>query len=429
VHSIIIYSDVASPKLNYILKTLLSERFNVEVKLVTDNNQFINHPSPIKLNYSAQHFNNILSIHQSNYFQEFNITKTPKFEAELIFDQSKSNFDIFAASFFLLSRAEEYDNKHLDSHGRFPIEQNSLYKQNIHRKPIVDIWVNSLINALQDKYEISISSKKQYHFLSTIDIDHIYAYQQKPLAIQIGGLIRDLIKLKVGRIGDRFKNKDPYDCIEDLLGWHSDRNLKLKTFVLCAARSDFDKSLNPTHPHYISKIKALSKNSVVGIHPSYYSNEKPQKFKQEKEQLESVIKQKIDSSRQHFLKLNFPSTYQNLIKAGIKADCTMGFAEDVGFRAGTAHPFNWYDIQSDRETDLKVVPFVAMDVTMKQYLKLGAKDAERLLDSMVKEIKSVAGQCCIIWHNSSFYAAEGWQGWKEAYLNILDLCSDKELLS
>ena len=91
----------------------------------------------------------------------------------------------------------------------------------------------------------------------------------------------------------------------------------------------------------------------------------------------------------------------------------MGYADEIGFRASTALPFFWYDLENETITDLKIYSFQAMDVTLKEYLNLSPDDAFWALNKLKKAIQNVDGQLITLWHNSSF--GEDWKGWKEMY--------------
>ena len=119
-------------------------------------------------------------------------------------------------------------------------------------------------------------------------------------------------------------------------------------------------------------IQRISKEYEIGIHPSFagFVHGCHGKVIKEKERLEKIVEKKITKSRQHYLNLKFPKTYQNLIKAGITEDYTMGFADQIGFRAGTCTPYYFYDLENETKTDLLIVPFQVMDGTLLHYLKL-----------------------------------------------------------
>jgi hypothetical protein len=138
--------------------------------------------------------------------------------------------------------------------------------------------------------------------------------------------------------------------------------------------------------------------------------------------LETITQKNVTNSRQHFLRLNFPTTYRALIQAGITDDFTMGYADAVGFRAGVAVPFQWFDLLENKITTLTIHPFMAMDATLKQYLNLNPAKAAQIVIDLAKATQKYGGQMITLWHNSSF--TEEWKGWKEAYISILEGCKN-----
>src|SRR5690606_21745347 len=108
-------------------------------------------------------------------------------------------------------------------------------------------------------------------------------------------------------------------------------------------------------------IKTIAKVAHLGLHPSYNSSKNPYQVQREKKRLDTILQRKTVESRQHFLKINFPQTYQVLHQMGFKHDYTMGFAEVCGFRCGTAQPIYFFDLERNKVTDLVLHPFVYMD--------------------------------------------------------------------
>jgi len=98
----------------------------------------------------------------------------------------------------------------------------------------------------------------------------------------------------------------------------------------------------------------------------------------------------------------------------------MGYAMDIGFRAGTSLPFYWYDLSKEAMTKLKIHPFQVMEVTLKEYLKLNPEAAKEKITSLLNTVKSVNGTFCSLWHNSSFSELEGWNEWEAVYVDLLE---------
>ena len=137
------------------------------------------------------------------------------------------------------------------------------------------------------------------------------------------------------------------------------------------------------------------------------------------QRLENIINQKIFINRQHFLYLNMPYNYQNLIKYGIKHDYSMGFPTHPGFRAGTSFPFYFFDIEKNIQTNLLIHPFSIMDVSLNYYLKLNPMDALKLIKKIIRNIKHVNGTFISIWHNESLNYKNQWAGWDCVYEDMI----------
>lgn len=170
-----------------------------------------------------------------------------------------------------------------------------------------------------------------------------------------------------------------------------------------------------------SLIQQLRENA--GIHPSYFANDSYLQLQHEKLLLESVIKKKVMQSRQHYLRLVFPTTYYNLIQAGIIDDYTLGFAELPGFRAGTCTPFNFYNLKTETETALTLHPNTFMEGTFIEDLQLSPKAALPLMKQLIDEVKKVNGDFICIWHNHSLSNQNEWAGLREVHDAIAEYAS------
>ena len=69
----------------------------------------------------------------------------------------------------------------------------------------------------------------------------------------------------------------------------------------------------------------------------------------------------------------------------------MGFADEPGYRAGTSKPYFWYDLNSEKETALRVFPFVMMDATLKRYLGLSPDKAIEYSQKIYEKVKNTGG--------------------------------------
>ena len=95
--------------------------------------------------------------------------------------------------------------------------------------------------------------------------------------------------------------------------WIKQFCIKTIFFFLLGEYSTFDKNISPGNTNYKLLIKNIADYAEVGIHPSYFSMKNDLKIKKEKEILEGIVNFPIRRSRQHYLRIELPETYQNLV--------------------------------------------------------------------------------------------------------------------
>ena len=141
--------------------------------------------------------------------------------------------------------------------------------------------------------------------------------------------------------------------------------------------------------------------------------------------LSRVLNREITTSRQHFLRLRMPLSYQILIDLDITDDYTMGYASLAGFRAGIADTFRFFDLEHDNVTNLNIHPFALMDGTMRDYLELNIDESMEKAKNLIDEVKKVNGTFILLWHNETLSDEKRWTGWKNLYRQILNYALDK----
>jgi hypothetical protein len=338
-----------------------------------------------------------------------------------------ADIDIFGLVFFYLSRYEEYNYKSIDVHGRF-MAKDSL-SSDVVQLPIVEYIINYIGQKLNHLYPTMPAKIKFGVNESTLDIDQTWAFANKGLKGFLG-IVRDIFLLRIYSLKMRWQSymnadDDPFFTFPYIIALHYKLSLKPRFFVLASSNQhSFDVNHRIDNINNKIIIKNLSEKYELGIHPSYYSNFEPTEIKIEINRLESTIGKKISTSRQHFLKMNLPNTYQRLIDAGITDDYTMGYADKIGYRAGTGHSFYWYDLNREMATGLMIHPFQIMDVTLKHYMRLSTAEATIKCEALCKEAKKFGTPIRIIWHNSSLGNYGDWSDWRHVYESILSqICS------
>lgn len=426
---ILVYSEEITARFDYITNLIFAQILQVEIKLTTNSAEFLKSDNP-KINYSHVKFGDEIYIKPHGLLAQTGIEKIDiqpvNYNNLTCFFESSADsvfpFDPFAASFYLVTRYEEYLETETDKYGRFPAGKSILTEYNLIKKPVVNIWANLIADEIVRKYPVIIFPEKKFKFISTIDIDNAWAFRNKGFWRTGGALAKSVVKDKFSEFKSRSKvltgnERDPYDTYEYLNSIFRGNENKVKFFFLLGDYGQFDKNISHENPSFQKLIQNISNKYDIGIHPSFagFLHGCHGKVIKEAGRLKKITGKEILKSRQHYLNLNFPKTYQNLIKAGIGEDYTMGFADQTGFRAGICTPFYFYDLQNEALTTLLVVPFQVMDGTLLHYLVLSPKEAFNETEFLMNEVKEVGGTFVSIWHNETVNDLGEWKGYREVF--------------
>lgn len=433
---LLIYSPKVTPRIKYIFNFIFREILSCDFEFTSIANDFINSDHP-KFSYATAALGDELFFYCSAFLTKhtvelvhFDETTFGDQKVPFAVENSALSFDVFAASFYFLSRYEEYLPFEADEHGRYPAEQSLQHKLNLLKTPVIDGWAIILKNLLLKKYPDLFFGKRKFKFIPTIDVDRAYHFKSSGLVKNTARILKAAVNLNTEKIVNIIKTglgqPDPFDTYDYLNKIHEKHKLKPIFFFLLAnqGHEEFDQNIDTEDEAIRTLISGVSKGAQIGIHPSYASNIQTKKITEEILALEEIIDKKVDSSRQHFLRLHLPRTYLKLIKAGINHDYSMGYASQIGFRAGTCTSFFWYDLQLEKQSHLKIHPFAVMEVTLQQYLKLTPEKAMQQIDEMLNNVKIVNGTFTSLWHNESLSESGRWKGWKNVYEFMLQNAAD-----
>jgi len=424
---LLVYTHKITPRLNYIFKHYFVRILQIPVTFTTKVDEFVAHNGP-KITYSKTPLGTEFFIRSHDLLfdqgiNDIDINISEWDDVSCFFpagEKSSIPFDIFAAGFYLISRYEEYLPHVQDMHERFPAEESLAVKNNFIEQPVIDIWVYKLLEALKGKFPNYNYNTRTFNIISTIDVDAAFAYKNKGIVRTVGGFLNDMLQFRFVNFWHRlltvfnFK-KDAFDTFKELLKIKKEHNVETLFFFLIGDYTTFDKNISSSNNKFKSLIKSVADYARIGFHPSYFTYKSVEKLKKEKLRLENIINTPITFSRQHYLRLSIPETYQNLIDLDIEQDYTMGYAKTVGFRASTCTPFYFYDLDFEIQTPLKIFPFAFMDVTLKHFMGLSNEESMQKILELKAAVQKVDGTFISLFHNETLSENEIWKGWSTIY--------------
>ncbi len=420
---VLVYTQRYTHRTGYIFRFIFEEILGVNVRFTSSYTEVKSHLGVLISYYKTKVKDSIhivphnLLIDDSIAPQKIDVFEWEKMPAFFkTSDQADIPFDIFAASFYLVSRYEEYLNFEPDIHGRFPSSVSLGVKAHFFDQPVIDQWAYKLTEIIQSKYPAFEIQKRKFNHITTIDVDNAFAFLNKGVLRSFIGTFLSLVKLDfkdfIYRLNVYTRQKsDPYDVHDQMISL-IDQPDQAIWFIPTGKIGSFDRNISINNEALKNLVNRISLKHRVGIHPSYRSGIDVEKLRSEIAALVDVLDKEVTCSRQHYLRLIIPFTYRNLVVTGITEDYTMGYSDKSGFRASTCTPFKFFDLQYNRVLNLKVYPFQTMDFTLFEKLNLSPQQAIEEITKIIHRVKAVDGTFVSIWHNEYFSGYDKWSGYE-----------------
>lgn len=335
--------------------------------------------------------------------------------------------DIFASSFFMLTRWEEVVLEQKDEFGRCGESGMFVVKHGLYKRAIVNEYVDFLSELLKSiGYPVPKTIRKFAPFI-THDVDDLFRYASlKNLCKNFAGDI--LHRKSVRAFGKTCLNylryiggkiKDPFDTFDELMDLSDLYGFTNAFYFKPSLTGEYD----ATYDVFDAKVKKIIDNILkrgheVGIHPSKNTFHDDQQFQLECERLKS-LGVCIKGGRQHFLLYNLPKTLRSWNnRKGMEYDAGLGFAFHGGFRCGTCYEYPFFDVESRNELSLRVRPLIVMEGAMlreNKDLNLIEKEMRELADVVYQ----YGGIFVFLWHNDNFNRYESLR-YAHIYKNMID---------
>lgn len=332
--------------------------------------------------------------------------------------------DLIACIYFMLVRWEEYVNPMKDEHGRFPLHESIAYKCEFYKRPIVNEYFEFLWNIIRSS-DFSLGRKqREFNFSISHDIDSIFC--PKPTIKYLAKILikkHDLSGFLKTVYFQLFKN--PHDSFKYLMDQSERINKRSVFYFMTGKTNELDFEDYQDSDLFKERIKEIiSRGHIIGLHPSYNCYNDVELLKSEKLKLESATGIEIKEVRQHFLRMEQPTTFVNQELCGFKSDSSLGYVEDIGFRCGICNEFPIFDFLSGKQLKLIEKPLIVMEGSLIKYKKLKPVDALIEIKAIIDCVKKHNGEFVFLWHNTSFNK-DPWFDYQHIYLAILDYLNGK----
>jgi hypothetical protein len=424
---VILFSHTLTARLEYISGFIGREICGQEFLLTSDPEEYNQYQGP-RINYSHSRISSgECWIPPHSLLQETGIRAQSiscfKCENLPAFFQTPGDFpfDIFAVTFYLLSRYEEYLPHTKDEYGRYAHTNSIAFREGFLQYPLVNQWLLLFGKKLESLFSGFHPETSSFRFYPTYDIDEAFAYRHKSWWRNAGAAMKNLLQFQLGSFRERIavvrgKKSDPYDAYSWMDELHAGFSSQPVYFFLLAEKTGrYDKNISPIDPAMRELISRHAAQYDIGIHPSWQSGDDTTLLQMEIKCLELNSGKKINRSRQHYIRFTTPQTFRELIRAGINEDFSMGYGSINGFRASAASSYYWYDLEKEEKTSLLLHPFCFMEANSFFEQKYSPQQALEEMRYYYRVIKEVNGQMITIWHNTFLGEANLFRGWREVY--------------
>ncbi|HLS30177.1 MAG TPA: hypothetical protein VK021_04925 [Flavobacteriaceae bacterium] len=426
---ILIFTQKITPRKTYIFNQILKEILGLEIRFTKKIEEFIA-CKDWKFSYGDRRMGNEFFVKSSGLLDgqsvvEMDIQVKDWHGVPCFFEDGEDGdipFDIFSASFYMLSRYEEYLPHPKDELGRFPAKESLAFKNNFLKRPVVDLWAYKFKDALESHFpELEVPARK-FGVKNVLSVAELYKYHKKGLMRNLGGGINDFFQLRFKEVFERirtqvFWTQDPYDVYDELLKFSKQHKIKWNFLFQLSDYSMYNKNIGYNRQVYHAMIKSMGDYGNIGLLVGYEAVHDLNTLRKEKRRWENIANQELKMAMTNDYGVNLPDLYNNYDSIEIPNDFSMGFPEKIGFRAGTCTPYLYYELNLERISPLVIQPTV---FNSKAFLPKSFFEVKTVLDRIKAEVKSVEGQFIMVYKNTDF--ADGQR--KEKFLQILERMND-----
>lgn len=319
--------------------------------------------------------------------------------------------DVFGSIFFLLTGYEEAILTERDSHDRFPSAASLAAAEGFLGRPLVDDYVDVLWMSVSQLWPTLARRPSTFRLQLTHDVDYILASQRRRAVLgdlivrHDSGLALRRLRAVYDAWSGRF-DRDPFDTF-DLLMDISERHGLRSVFNFMAGNKvgevDFRYDISDRRVAGVLR-RIHERGHEIGLHASYLSFRSAERIRSEFDALKQACRavgfdQPTWGVRQHYLRFENPLTWRSQDQAGLDHDSTIGWADQIGFRAGTCREYPVFDLLQRQQLRIRERPLIIMDGALFTYVARDMEDAGSRSRAVVDHCRSHGGDAVLLFHN------------------------------
>jgi hypothetical protein len=355
--------------------------------------------------------------------------------------------DLPASTLFTLCRVEETQQRHLDVHSRFAANMSVACRSGFLDRPVVDEWGLAFGQAIEALVPGWRPTARRLRAKISHDIDEVgvrprlrqlHRNGNGTSWARIGWMIlpfdlRHAIKLSV-------EHRDPFrgaaqflrtlapgqpSClglVQTVVSADLKRGLDSAVYWKASGLGPFDSGYDPRLDSIRNVIHWLQEHNVEnGVHPGYSTFHCPDELQVELQILRSVLGEQQLGGRQHYLRWS-PETWIDWENCGLAYDSSVGYADRVGFRAGTCVPYRPWLLSENREARLLEIPLLVMDTCLLDSMRVRGDEPLNVVSRLINKCRVVGGVFTFLCHNTTLRHPS----FARQYEQILDMLTSSD---
>lgn len=421
---LLIYTQKITPRVTYAFRHICTRILGIEIGFTSVIETLIAHSGP-KLSYGKQPLGNELFLQSEGLltqqgFESIDVVVKDWEDTKCFFSTSGQcalPFDIFAASFYLMSRYEEYLPHVKDEIGRYPVTESLAFQEGFLQQPVVDIWAYKFKEVLRTTFLDLEFSEKKTTVHTIIKASQPFAYIQRGFLRTFLGYASDFSQFKIRAVIERTRvithlRKDPFHTFKWIVNKSKKSTSKLTVFFLLGDSLTFKESMNTHRLAFKMLVKYVADYNETGLIFSFEALKEYEILKKEKKRMEEITNRSVLSTMNAQFLVSLPEIYRNLVELEVSKDFTMVYENEVGFRAGTCTPFLFYDLDSEIKTPLVIQPLA---MTTKAFDKKYDSDINKIINKVFQSVENVNGTFTMLFTNRDFSSSEKNKIWRSIF--------------
>ncbi|MCW2921739.1 MAG: hypothetical protein JWL76_1613 [Thermoleophilia bacterium] len=338
--------------------------------------------------------------------------------------------DPLAFTFWWLARVEEQlaPEDAFDEHGRFRFERSASARAP-HAVP-VDELAERIATDTGLARAPHADGEPTWRVVATHDIDLPLRWTRVGRRRALRSIRNDLragrifpaLRTTLAYVAGLLPGRDPWDNFAAITDLERAEGAESTSYLLVGrhAPEDGDAELHDRGRSWIGSERGAALGDRVGLHGSYTASDTPGRLAAELAELGARTGASHPDHRFHYLRHRPVDAWPLLASSGLRSDASLGFAEQPGFRAGTAHPYRAWGHEAGAPLDLVVIPLVLMDATFDdRYLDLRDRRMRRDICMAVLDVVRRHGGCASVLVHNDRLCARGDDGWTRLYRELL----------